>query len=169
MWGQPNSLFLSFQKDLLGKCDVCFRAGFCSITECDAQNAMEKTVIDNIVNSSQLHGLIDSSVMSKLVKNIVNDKKVDFKKYEKIIRRQIKNAKNPKKFNKILAKMSNSLKLLSEAKNKIEFKDAIKNVQKALIKVKSSETIKNNIQKIAESFKNLTDEQEKQKTSNELF
>lgn len=169
MWGQPNSIFSSFMKDLLGKCDICFRAGYCSRAECDAERVLEKTVIDNVVNSSELRGLVDSSMMVKLVENIVNDQKVDFKKYENLIKKQIKKAKSPRKFNIILSKMSKSLRSLSEARNKREFKTAIKNVEKTIYKVKASETIMKQIKKIASSFKSLVNQQDNNKKSINYF
>ena len=168
MWGQPNSVFNSFKKDLLSKCDACFRAGYCSRVECDSQKVLEKSIIDNVVNSSKLNGLVDSSIMTKLVGKIVNDEKVDFKKYEKMIKKQIKNAKKPKKFNAILSKMSNSLRTLSEAKSKSEFKNAIKNVEKTIEKIRADETIKIQMEKIANSFKSLVDQQDKSSKSKQI-
>lgn len=166
MWGQPNSIFRSFRKDLLGKCDVCFRAGFCIRSECDAEKALEKTLIDNIITSTNLHGIVDNSIMSKLVGTIINyDKKLDFKKYEKSIIKQIKKVKTPKKFNTILSKLSISLRSLSDAKSKVEFNDAVKNLEKAIVKIKTAETIKKQIQRISSGFKRLVNLQDKRKES----
>lgn len=161
MWGQPNSLFTSFKKDILGKCDICFRAGFCTRDECEAQKASEKTVIETIVNTGNFHGIVDSSIMSKLVKKIMYDQKVNFKKYEKIVKKQIKKAKTPRRINLIIRKMSKSLKSLSEATNKEEFKLAIDDIKKTFDKIKAAETIKKQIESITNSFQNLIKKQDK--------
>jgi len=169
MWNQPRSIFNSFKKDLIGKCDVCFRAGLCTRSECEAQKASENTVIETIVNTSQFHGIVDSSIMSKLVRKIMANKNVNFKKYEKIVKKQIKQAKTPHRVNLILRKMSKSLKLLSEAKNKDDFKLAIAGVKKTIQKIKASETIKKKIENITSSFQNLIKEQEKKSIFRLIF
>ena len=51
-WGsQSDNIFKAFMDDQLGKCDICFRANYCSLTECEAQSITEKNVINHIVSS----------------------------------------------------------------------------------------------------------------------
>jgi len=55
LWNNsPDHIFEPFQKDVFGKCEICFRAGFCGIAECKAQQEKEMEVIDQIVNRSHL-------------------------------------------------------------------------------------------------------------------
>jgi len=58
-WNNPNSLYADFQNDVLGKCDICFRAGFCSLTECDTDKANELKLVNAIVETSLFRGKID--------------------------------------------------------------------------------------------------------------
>lgn len=38
LWtNSPDGVFKPFEKDIFGKCEICFRAGFCTIGECKAQ------------------------------------------------------------------------------------------------------------------------------------
>lgn len=55
LWTQNQ--FTDFNKDIFGKCDICFRAGFCTITECSDQKQKEETTIRSIVNKSHLTGI----------------------------------------------------------------------------------------------------------------
>lgn len=55
LWNNsPDHVFKPFEKDVFGKCEICFRAGFCSIAECKAQQDMELEVISEIVNKAKL-------------------------------------------------------------------------------------------------------------------
>jgi len=157
LWGRPNSPFTGFQKDTLGKCDSCFRAGFCSITECDAQKKMEQTVIDQVVNSSQLTGLVDTTPIKEMVKKIVKNQPVKFAKYAKKIKKQIKKQTQPKTFRKNFKNIAETLKLLAGASSAKDLKAALKNVEKAVTKAKASATVKASIRKLADNFKGLID------------
>ena len=46
--------FDNFQRDVFGKCEVCFRQGHCSIMECQDQQKNQLNVIDSIVDHSPL-------------------------------------------------------------------------------------------------------------------
>lgn len=55
LWNNsPDHVFKPFEKDVFGKCEICFRAGFCSIQECKAQQDMELEIISQIVNKAKL-------------------------------------------------------------------------------------------------------------------
>jgi len=58
-WNAPNSSWADFQNDLLGKCDVCFRNGFCSLTECDSFKANELSVVNHAVENGLFRGKVD--------------------------------------------------------------------------------------------------------------
>ena len=129
--------------------------------ECDAENSMEKTVINDIVSLTEFQGLDDISKIGKLKASIIKeDNKVDLKKYETILKKQINKEKNAKKFNIILSKISGPLKRLSEAKSKAEYTTVIKNIKNTITNLKASNTIKRQILKIASSFKRLENQQD---------
>jgi len=102
LWNRPLSPLQAFNKNSIGKCDVCFRAGFCSVSECSAQKTMEKNVISRIVNRAKLTGFVDNSIIKKMMKKVMKNKKVNFRKYARKIKttlkKSIKNKKIPKKF-----------------------------------------------------------------------
>lgn len=52
----PGSVFDSFKSDIVGKCGVCFRAGYCTMSECQVQKNYETSVINKIVDSYELGG-----------------------------------------------------------------------------------------------------------------
>jgi hypothetical protein len=54
MWNIQMNPFEPFIKDIVGKCEICFRSGFCSIAECKEQEKKENEVINSIVNSAHL-------------------------------------------------------------------------------------------------------------------
>lgn len=55
LWNNsPDGIFKPFEKDIFGKCEICFRAGFCSIEECKAQQDVENDIIAEVVNKSTL-------------------------------------------------------------------------------------------------------------------
>jgi hypothetical protein len=54
-WNNPNSMWDPFLHDVFGKCEICFRAGFCRISECDAQKENEAKIVDEIVANSKLN------------------------------------------------------------------------------------------------------------------
>lgn len=55
LWGQNH--FADFEKDIFGKCEICFRAGFCTISECSDQKQREENIIKQIVNKAHLTGV----------------------------------------------------------------------------------------------------------------
>lgn len=55
LWSQ--SQFDDFKKDIFGKCEICFRAGFCTISECSVQKQLEENIIKRVVNKSHLTGV----------------------------------------------------------------------------------------------------------------
>lgn len=55
-WNKEGNVYKAFKDDIFGKCEICFRAGFCSIAECKIQQEKELEVINNIVNKSALTG-----------------------------------------------------------------------------------------------------------------
>jgi hypothetical protein len=155
LWNRPQTPFAGFQGDNLGKCDSCFRAGFCSISECSAQKTMEKTVIDQVVNKSKLSGFVDSSVMSKMLKKVMKNKPVNFRKYAKKIKKQIKKTTKPKVFKKNFKKVAATLKLLASSATPKDLKLALKQVNSAVDKAKTSQSVKNSIRNLADNFKSL--------------
>jgi hypothetical protein len=55
LWNNsPDHVFKPFEKDVFGKCEICFRAGFCSIEQCKAQQDMELEIISQVVNQAKL-------------------------------------------------------------------------------------------------------------------
>jgi len=157
LWNRPQSPFAGFRGDNLGKCDSCFRAGFCSISECSAQKSMEKTVIDQVVNKAKLTGFVDNSIMKKMLKKVMKNKTVNFNKYAKKIKKQVKKNSQLKTFKKNFKKVSETLKILASASSTKDVKLALKNVQKEISKAKASETVKASIRKLAENFKGLVE------------
>jgi len=53
-WSQPGSVFGAFLNDSVGKCDVCFRAGYCSMSQCTAQKRREQQVIEKAVDGANV-------------------------------------------------------------------------------------------------------------------
>lgn len=98
MWNEPNTVFAGFKSDSLGKCEVCFRAGFCSMNECSVQKKFEISVINSTVDKAKLGGIVDSKPLKNMLKKIMHDKKVDFNKVAKKVKANLKKAQ--KKVNK---------------------------------------------------------------------
>jgi arsenate reductase-like glutaredoxin family protein len=117
MWNAPASVFESFKKDSLGKCEVCFRAGFCSMNECSVQKKFEIAVINSTVDKAKLNGFYDDKPMKDMLKKIIKNKKVDFKK---IAKKVTKNLKKAKKFanKKAEKKLINAVRILNGGKVK---------------------------------------------------
>lgn len=92
MWNQPNTVFAGFKSDNLGKCEVCFRAGFCSMKECSVQKKFEISVINSTVDKAKLNGIVDNKPLKEMLKKIMHDKKVDFKKVAKKVHKNLKDA-----------------------------------------------------------------------------
>ena len=53
-WNSPYNIWEPFLKDIFGKCEICFRAGYCKITECEAQKENELKVISEVLNGAKL-------------------------------------------------------------------------------------------------------------------
>jgi hypothetical protein len=58
-WNAPNTIFGDFQNDVLGKCDICFRAGYCTLTECEKNKAEDLQVVNFIVENAIFRGKLD--------------------------------------------------------------------------------------------------------------
>jgi len=155
IWGQPNSPFEGFRRDLLGKCDSCFRAGYCSITECDSQKTLEKTVIDQVVNNAKLSGVVDSSGIDKMMEKVMKNRPVNFLKYSKKIEKQIKKSSQPKVFRKNFKKIASTLKDLAGAGSMKDLKKALRKVEKAVSKAGASQKVRADVKQLAETFMNL--------------
>jgi len=55
-WYSPLKPFEDFHKDILGKCDICFRNGYCSISDCETLKNHERKLINQIVEKSNFRG-----------------------------------------------------------------------------------------------------------------
>jgi len=64
-WRRDDSIFKPFKEDIFGKCDICFRAGFCSIAECKMQQEKEAEIINKIVDTATITG-IKEDIVQKL-------------------------------------------------------------------------------------------------------
>lgn len=53
-------------KDMFGKCEICFRAGYCQISECKEQELKELEIINKVVNSASITGKIDENLLKNL-------------------------------------------------------------------------------------------------------
>ena len=93
MWNQPQTVFASFKNDSLGKCEVCFRAGFCSMAECTVQKKFEISVINSTVDKAKLNGMVDDKPLKEMLKKVMHDRKVNFKKVAKKVKKNLKKAK----------------------------------------------------------------------------
>jgi len=157
IWNRPKSPLAGFNSNIIGKCDACFRAGFCSVNECSTQIAREKSIITRAVNKAKLTGFVDTSIMKKLMKKIMKNKKVNFKKYSKIVKKSIKKGLQSKNFRSNFKEISEALRLLASAKSGKDVKAALRSVEKALVKAKASDDVKRNIRKIAQGFNALVE------------
>ena len=126
---------------------------------------MEKTVIDHVVNKAKLSGFVDSSAMKTMLMKVMNNKPVDFKKYARKIKKQIKKSTQPKVFKKNFKKVAETLKLLAKAGSQKDLKLALQQVNKAVTKAKASETVKSDIRKLAANFQSLIDSKRTSKHS----
>ena len=118
-WTQPNSQFLAFEKDTVGKCDACFRAGYCRATQCENQKRKEQRIIENVINSKDLMKTTgDSSHMKQMVSDVIDDKNVEFSKLAKRVRKQTKEVLKNKNFQKKNKEMAKSLKEVLEYNDK---------------------------------------------------
>lgn len=59
-------------KDMFGKCEICFRAGYCNISECKEQELKELEIINRVVNSASITAKVDENLLKNLpeIKNV---------------------------------------------------------------------------------------------------
>lgn len=59
-------------KDTFGKCEICFRAGYCTISECKEQEFKELEIINKVVNSASITAKVDENLLKNLpeIKNV---------------------------------------------------------------------------------------------------
>jgi len=69
-----------------------FRAGFCSLTECDADKANELRLVNNIVENGLFRGKIDDNGKSFVVANKRQMTPGSVKKIEKNVKKSLKNS-----------------------------------------------------------------------------
>lgn len=58
-WNNINKTWEPFLRDIFGKCEICFRAGFCKISECKAQEENELEIIAKVVGQSKLSAKLE--------------------------------------------------------------------------------------------------------------
>lgn len=86
---------------MFGKCEICFRAGYCTISECKEQELKEIEIINKVVNSASITGKVDENLLKNLpeIKNVTpkdvpHVKKVNEKLSAKIVSEITKALKN---------------------------------------------------------------------------
>jgi len=72
-WHAPNNIFADFEKDVLGKCDICFRAGFCNLVECDVEKSNELRIVEHTVEMSEFTGKLDEATGRQYIINENDD------------------------------------------------------------------------------------------------
>jgi len=57
---------------MFGKCEICFRAGYCNISECKEQELKELEIINRVVNSASITAKVDENLLKNLpeIKNV---------------------------------------------------------------------------------------------------
>lgn len=57
---------------MFGKCEICFRAGYCKISECKEQELKELEIINRVVNSASITAKVDENLLKNLpeIKNV---------------------------------------------------------------------------------------------------
>ena len=63
MWNAPFNPFEPFLKDMFGKCEICFRNGHCTISQCKEQERNEIDVINKTINNSHLTAKISQDLL----------------------------------------------------------------------------------------------------------
>jgi len=63
VWNTPWNPFDPFTKDMFGKCEICFRAGHCTISQCKDQERNEIEIINHVINSSSLTARINGDLL----------------------------------------------------------------------------------------------------------
>lgn len=97
-WSQPGSVFEAFLSDNIGKCDACFRAGYCTMTICNDQKRKEQTIIEQSVDHANFTGMVDTKPIDEMMKKILNNEEVNYPKYAKKVKKQIKKDLKAKKY-----------------------------------------------------------------------
>lgn len=96
LWGAPFNPFEPFVKDTFGKCEICFRAGHCSISQCKDQERNELEVINRVLNSAHLTSKVDPQLLNSYKAQIdIQAEKIIAKtnlKVEKILNKELKTA-----------------------------------------------------------------------------
>jgi len=119
-WSQPGSVFSAFLSDSVGKCDVCFRAGYCSNAQCTQQKIREQQIIESTVDHTNFTGVVDADHTGEMVSKILGHEKVNFKHYAKKIKGEVHHALAQKKFLKEKKKLSGTLNgVLNASENDI--------------------------------------------------
>merc|ERR1712166_14144 len=102
--------------DQFGKCEICFRAGYCTISQCKEQELKEIDVINRVVNQSTITGKVDENLLKNLpeLKNVTpKDIKVTSKNNDqlaKIISAQVTAAIKNKSTQDLVPKIQSLIK-----------------------------------------------------------
>jgi hypothetical protein len=85
LWSITDGTFKPFRDDIFGKCEICFRAGFCSIAECKVQQEKEAEIIDKVINTSKITGKKEDIIEKVGFNEFKSEKKIyDQKALEEI-------------------------------------------------------------------------------------
>jgi len=118
-WNQPDSKFQPFLNDSVGKCDACFRSGYCSASHCVEQKRREEDLIASVIdNHDFVTSAVDTQELSKMVDKITNNESVNFEKIAKKVRKETKEALRMKDIEKKNQLISKSLQSVLEYGNK---------------------------------------------------
>jgi len=63
MWNTPFKPFEPFVQDMFGKCEICFRAGHCTISQCKDQERQELEVINHVINAAHLSARVTPNLL----------------------------------------------------------------------------------------------------------
>lgn len=108
-WTRPGTQFEAFISDSVGKCDVCFRAGYCSASHCEDQKRREEKIISQVIDHNEITHAVDTSLLKKAVHKITDGEEVEFKKLAQKVKKQTKEALKMKDFKKGNEKLSHAL------------------------------------------------------------
>ena len=118
-WSMPGSVFEAFLNDNVGKCDACFRAGYCSNAQCIEQKRTEEIVIEKAVNSADIQKrVVDSKQMDEMVKKVIDNEDVNFTKYAEKVQKNVMTALAQTNFKKDKEKLKETLKGVLKADEK---------------------------------------------------
>ncbi len=116
-WTQPGTQFEAFNKDAVGKCDVCFRGGFCSASQCEEQKRNEEKIIEGVISNTKFENIVNNSHIENMVHKILDNKKVEFRKLAKKVKKETKKALRHKKFQKKKNELSKKLQQVVDYDN----------------------------------------------------